>query len=365
MRIATFAEARRAFAADRPQLEARGIIMPQVRAYLSDDIRLSPEVAMDAQVALATTPSGGVPALLTTLIDPEVYDVLFAPLKAAEILGERKRGTWLDMVQYFPTVETVGEVSSYDDYSNNGMSNANLNWPTRQSYLFQTIIDYGERQIEMAALGNVNWTGELNSSAARNMATFRNLSYFYGIASLENYGLFNSPGLSAPITPGTKTAGGVAWFDNGVPNATANEVYDDIVAVVTELVSQSNGLVDKDSKMKLCFSPGSAMALQFTNEFNVNVEDLLKKNFPNLKVVTAVQYGEQSTTNPQGYLGGNFMQLIAETVEGQQTGYPAYNEMFRSHNIVQGLSSWKQKFSGGTWGFIIRNPWAITSMVGI
>ncbi|TIS53181.1 MAG: DUF2184 domain-containing protein, partial [Mesorhizobium sp.] len=42
--------------------------------------------------------------------------------------------------------------------------------------------------------------------------------------------------------------------------------------------------------MTLAMSPESQLAMTATNSFNVNVEDLLKKNFPNLRVVSAVQY---------------------------------------------------------------------------
>ena len=107
------------------------------------------------------------------------------------------------------------------------------------------------------------------------------------------------------------------------------------------------------------------MALTATNSFNVNVSDLLKKNFPNLKVVTAVQYGALSASNPQGVAAGNFVQMIAGNIEGQDTGYMAFNEKMRAHQIVPGMSNWMQKVTGGTWGAIVRMPAAIKGMVGV
>lgn len=361
----TFDEARRAFAADRPEMERRGVIVPMAMAYVSEDVRRDFNIAMDAQPALSTTPNSAIPVMLTTTIDPEVYEILFAPNKAVEILTERKKGTWLDSTTMFPTVEHTGEVSSYGDRNNNGMSNANINWPNRQSYLYQTVIDYGERELEMAGLGKVNWVSELQRAAATNMDKFANLGYFYGIAGLENYGLINDPGLSAALTPATKTAGGTAWITNGRITATANEIYDDIVALYIQLTAQTAGLVDANAKMTLALSPSREAALSATNSFNVNVRDLLKKNYPNIRVVSAVQYGAYSATNPQGNRAGELVQLIADTVGGQQTGYVAFNEKMRAHNIVQGLSSWMQKWSGGIWGAIIRQPMDIAQMVGI
>jgi hypothetical protein len=112
-------------------------------------------------------------------------------------------------------------------------------------------------------------------------------------------------------------------------------------------------------------SPSSAVALTATNTFNVNVTDMLKKNFPNIRVETAVQYGQKSAANPQGVAAGNLVQLIAESIEGQDTGYCAFNEKMRSHPIIKALSSFKQKLTGGTWGAIIRMPVAFVSMLGV
>lgn len=364
-RFNTFAEGRAAFEAHRPHLEERGIITPHALAYVSEDIRRNWTLAMDAQPDLMTTPNSAIPAMLTTAIDPQVYDILFAPNKAAEVIGEQKRGTWLDSTALFPVVETAGEVSSYGDRSNNGVSTANMNWPGRQQYLYQTIIDYGEREVEMAGLGRVNWVAKLQASAALNMSKFENLAYFYGIASLENYGLLNDPGLTAALTPSTKVAGGTKWVTNGVVTATANEVFTDIQSMFIQLVNQNQGLVDAETPVTLALSPQSAQALTATNSFNVNVNDLLKKNFPNIKIVTAVQYGGITAANPQGNAAGELVQLIAEKVEGQEVGYCAFSEKLRGHNIVQALSSWMQKWSGGVWGAIIRQPMNIAQMVGV
>jgi hypothetical protein len=57
--------------------------------------------------------------------------------------------------------------------------------------------------------------------------------------------------------------------------------------------------------------------------------------------------------------------MICESVEGQQTGFAAYNEKMRAHAIIKAMSSFKQKVSAGTWGTVIRQPFAIASMIGV
>ena len=121
-------------------------------------------------------------------------------------------------------------------------------------------------------------------------------------------------------------------------------------------MSQSNGTLQLDAPVTLAMSPGSEVALTATNSFNVNVADLLKKNFPNIQIKTAVEY---ATT------AGNLVQMIADSVDGQDTGYCAFTEKMRAHPIVVELSSFKQKKSQGSWGAIIRLPFAISSMLGV
>lgn len=367
-------EARTLFQSDRAMHEARGVIFPHVRSYMSDDWKANPagaiaeaRMAFDAQPTLTTDPNSAVLAMLTTTIDPEVYKVIYSPLEFADMLGERKVGSWLDETRAFPVVEYTGEVSSYDDYVNNGRVGVNFNWPQLQSYLFQTFISYGEREAERAGLANINFVSELNQSAAWSLNNYQNLTYAFGLQGLQTYGFMNNPYLSASLTPATKANGGTTWFTaGGAPNATANEVYNDIVAMWTQAIAQTNGAVKKTDAAVLSLSPASDLALEFANSFGVFVMDLLKKGFPNMRIVTAPQYGQQSTTNSQGFsVTGNFAQLKIEKIQGQQVAYAAYNEKMRAHKLIPGPSDWKQKTTGGTWGTVMRMPVGVVGMLGM
>lgn len=315
------------------------------------------QIAMDAQPALITTSSSGIPAFLTNFIDPALIRVLVTANKAAQILGEAKRGDWTTQTAMFPIVEATGEVSSYGDYSANGSAGFNSNFPQRQQYVYQTITQWGERELETAALAKIDVASQKNIASAIVMDKFQNNAYFFGIAGLQNYGLLNDPALSAPIAPGYKAfnTGSGPWITNGIVTATANEIYADIQALFTELVLQSGGLIEMDSKMVLALSPAASVALTTTNTFNVNVFDLIAKNFPNIRIETAVQY---DTT------AGKVVQLIAEEVEGQETGFCCFSEKMRAHPIIRDLSSFKQKKSAGVFGAVIRQPFAIAQGIG-
>lgn len=333
-----------------------GIVLPLAMDYLPDEFRSDITIAMDAQPVLATTPSGGIPAFLTQFVDPEVIRILQSPNEGANILGEKKVGDWTTQTTFFSVVENTGEVSSYGDFNTNGMSNLNATWPQRQSYLFQTITEYGDLQADRAGLAKLNWVSELQTSAASTLDKFQDYTYHFGVSGLQNYGLLNDPSLSAALTPSTKAAGGTKWVNNNAVVATANEVFADVQALFSQIVAQTAGRVKRTDKMTLALPPGSEVGLTATNSFGVGVSDLLQKSFPNLTVKSSYRYATA---------GGNVVQLIADNFDGQSTGYCAFNEKMRDHQPVRGLSSWQQKRTAGTWGAVIRYPLAISQMLGV
>lgn len=364
-------EAMAEWASVKGAYEAAGLVLPQATMLVPDEWKHSnaslEAMAMDAAGTLSTDPNSSIPTMLTTAIDPDVIRVVFAPLAMADIMGEeRKVGDWLEETRIFPVLEEDGEVTSYGDYNTSGRAGLNFNYPSFQAYLFQIIQNYGERETARAGLMRINYVGDLNRAAATMLNRFGNLSYAFGIAGLQNYGLINNPYLSSFLTPAVKSWGGTSWFNNGSPAATANEVYNDILAVVEKIIAQTNGAVNKKQKMTLALSPQSDIATLFANSFGVYVMDLLKKGLPAMEIKTAVQYGAQTSTNSQGYSAvGNVIQVIVDEVDGQKVAYPAFNEKMRAHKIIPELSAWKQKMTAGTWGTILRIPAGVGGMIGV
>ena len=330
------------------QLAQRGIVfMEDIKGYLPPDVAFDYALAMDAQPALVTTSNAGIPAYMTNWVDPNLIEVLLTPNQAAEIAGEAKKGDWTTLTSTFPVIESTGQVSSYDDFGNNGMSGVNANFPQRQSYHFQTNTVWGERELAIAGEARIDWASRLNIASAITIDKARNKIYFFGVAGLQNYGLLNDPNLFAAIAP----AGGTAWSTKD-----ASGVYEDIRLTFVQLQTQARGLVTNKSKMTLAMSPEIATNLLKTNQYNVNVEDTLKKNFPNLEVKTAVEYNTGS---------GQLVQLIVDNVEGQQVCTTAFTEKMRAHSIERKTSSFLQKKSAGAWGTIIFQPFAIAQMLGV
>jgi hypothetical protein len=346
------------FEADAARLEAEwGIVMPFAQDWLPREFRNNWQMAVDAQPTLVTTPNAGVPAFFTQLVDPDVVRVLQTPNKGAEILGEQKKGTWTDMTLFIPVVENTGEVSSYGDWNNNGRSDVNESWEQRQAYNFQTIIEYGDLEVDRAAAAKLQLVSEKQTSAAKTLDKFLDYCYHFGVASLQNYGILNDPSLPAAITPTTKAAGGVRWVTTGgVVNAQAAEIYSDFLLLFNQLASASGGYITAESRMKLVTPNNVASALAVVNSFGITIKAFIKESFPNVEYVTDPRYATGS---------GNVVQLIAMEFDGNDTGYCAFNEKSRDHQVVRQLSAYAQKRSAGTWGAIIRYPLAFAQLIGV
>lgn len=365
-------ESRQKFLAMRPMLEEAGIcwqLGAEPYGFVSSDPAkgCSPAMAMDALPTLITDPNAGIPSMFTMWVDPDVFRVVFSPLRAVEIIGpERRVGDWTMQTAMFPIEEPIGETTAYGDYNNSGENTANVNFPQRQAFLYQAIIEYGDLEVARFAAAKINMVAAKQRSRVRQLNTFQNFSYFYGIAQLQNYGLVNDPNLPASISPAPKAYGGTTWLSGNQVKATANEIYGDLLALYIQLVAQNAGVVNRESELVFVMDPQHEAALATTNSFGNNVTDLLKKNFPNHKVVSAVQYGPVSATQPQGQPSGlSLIQLICPEVEGQRTMFPAFNERLRTHRVVYDMSAARQKCTSGTFGTVIRYAAGVASMAGV
>lgn len=329
---------------DRTALARYGVVYDeglQLAGYLD------PTLAQDAQPVLVTQVNAGIPNYLSNWVDPRIIDVIFSPMKAAQIAGETKKGDWTTTVATFPVVESDGQVSAYGDFNTNGSVEVNANFPQRQSFHYQTYTQWGEKELANAALAKLDWAFRVNQASILLLNKYQNQTYFFGVAGLQTYGLLNDPALYAPIAP---TA---AW---NASSTSADSVYEDIRRLFVQLQTQSNGTVDMETKLTLAMSPVTQVAMAKTNQFGLNVQKLVDLNFPNLTVKTAVEYGTAA---------GQLVQMIADTIEGQETATAAFTEKMRAHAIVVDTSSWKQKKSQGTFGTVIYRPFGIAQMIGV
>lgn len=325
-------------------------------AFMTDEVKTRVR-AGDA--ALVTQTNNGVPLWMLTYFDPKVIEILTTPLRAEKIFKPEKRGDWTNPIMQFNLIEHTGEVQPYGDYTEHGGVGINVNYPTRQSYTFQTMATWGDKQIAEYGKAKINYHQQKEIAAAKTIKIAHNTIWFYGVAGITNYGILNDPDLPTPSAPLTYTPSGtplVTWVQKATDPDGALAIYEDIRLLYTNIVTASEGLISMDDKMKLVISNNRATYLAVKSRFNVSVKESLKEAFPNMEIVTAPEYST---------MAGELMQLIVEEVEGVPTGILAYTELERSHGVVRGASSYKEKKSAGSWGSIIFRPFGISGMLGI
>lgn len=311
-------------------------------------------LAMDA--ALTTAPNTTVPAFLLQYVSPDVIEVLTAKRAATKIFSERKVGDWTTANYQYPAMEYVGSTGPYADYGDGPSAGVNTEWNIRDQYIFQTTITYGDREVDMSAAAKIDLVAGKQRSAAEIIAIDSNTFYLSGVAGKRIYGLLNDPNLPVAISPNTVSSA-VTWVSKlALASGGTKAIYEDVLKLFSSLQGQMNGLIDENTSLKLLLSPGRAVYLKSATDFNVSAEDMLKKAFPNLTIETVPQCSGVSA---------EIMMMIVPEAVGQRTGELAFGEKIRQGRLVPDTSSYKQKFSASTYGFIMRLPAAFAVMSGI
>lgn len=304
-----------------------------------------------------TAPSVNVPSIFTTFIDPQVVEILLAVRNSTKIFSEERRGDWADKFTTFPVAEIAGKVTPYTDFTESTTSDVNFEYVTRENFLFQTLIKYGDLEVAETAKAKIDLVSQKQKASATVLAIAHNKFNLYGVSGKKIYGLLNDPNLSASITPISINSKST-WADktaadqNGAPLI----VYNDISKLIQDLMSRNGGLVDDNSPFILGISNKMNTYLNSPNTFGVTAVKLLKENYPNLEIVFLP---ELSTS------AGEMLYLTVPELNGVKTGINAFSEKMFMGRVIPEVSSYKQKVVGGTWGAIIKRPSLVATMLGV
>lgn len=316
--------------------------------------------ANDAQPVFApvTAANSGVPAVVSTIVVPELVRQIVTPTVSEEIYGSGQKGSRPVKTIMFPVIESGGYAVAYGDFENAGRATANANWVSRQSFIAQTWAEYGDLESEVMGLGAIQWVNEQRVSATNVLAKQANLINLFGVSGLENYGALNDPQLPAAITASVKASTNTAWLSTSDPNA----VYQDFVLLFANLNSRMKGNVNNQSALTVVIPAELSQVMNYTNSFGITLEDMLKKSWPNMKIKFLPEAG---VTMSGGYTSANVMQMFADSIDGTETVTTAFVDRLTMHRIEQLSTSARQKVSRGGWGTIWKRPNASAQMVGI
>ncbi len=332
-------------------MKAKGIVFDEAKGFITSEN--ADKLAQDA--ALVTTPTAGVPAILSTFVDPGVIEVLTAPTNAREIFGEVKKGDWSETGALFKAIEMAGRTTPYTDFGNGATSDVNVSYPYRENYVYQTHIRYGDREVAVSGRALINLASEKQLSAATVLDIDANRFYLLGVAGKQIYGLLNDPNIPAAITPTALNESGKATEDGKIvkwEDKNTRHIYEDILRLAAELFANSKGNIDEKSDLVLCVPPEVNVLLGKATDYNISVKDMLQKYFTNIRFVTLPELSDSVV-------------LIATNVKGRATAQLGYSDKMRAMRIVPHTSYYDQKFVAGTYGAIVYYPYAIAVMDGV
>lgn len=308
-------------------------------------------VFLDADSGVPTAITNGnvgTPVELLTFFDPEAVKVLTAPRNATAMFDEVIKGDWATERRKYRLEEIVGNVAPYGDFSENGVSDINTEYVPNDFFRFQTVPKWGDLETARTAVAKVALVAAKQRSAATIINIMANRIYMYGIAGLDCYGIINHPLLPANLTP-TTGAGGTGWDVKS-----ANEIFADVVLLVTNLIDKSQSLIDANSSLKLSLSTALQGYLNTTNQYGVSVLDMIKKNYANLVIIGIPEFATAA---------GDLVYVYATEVVGQRTGECVANQKLRTFQVIPEVSSYKQKWASGIGGFSLYMPFAVSRML--
>ena len=310
----------------------------------------------------AMTPANiGLPVNLLNYIDPNIIEVQFSAMNADKLLPNKKVADWTMEYATFTVKENTGSVGPYSDYTNNILSDVNYSFPVRQIFKYQTGYQYGTFELERSALARIQLASERQSSAAYIMGKTENAIYLRGVNGVKLYGFLNDPNVAEPITPTSVTtsqgAGKTSWADKAVDAAAgANFIYNDIMKLWQELVKNNGGLITNTTPITLAMSHNTYRFMSTANNYNVAVEDLVKRVIPNITIVTVPELSLAE---------GERLYMICPDLNGQQAGFLGFSDKLRVMPIIQHMGYFEGKMCAATFGCVITQPSLIACMSGV
>lgn len=349
------------------KLKAKGIVVEGaqgVMAYDSVNGKIKTnfsKTAMAMDSALQTTPNIAYPATFFQYIDPQIIEILFGVTNANKIAPEVKQGTWADELYTYILEEATGDVTAYSDRTEQVTSEVNYEFQTREQARFETILQYGNLEVDKASQAKIALASRKQIAGANIIARKQNQFYLYGVSGKINHGLLNSSDLNASINPNSITIGGntyTTWADKTSHDASnaGNHVFNDILKLWSELSKKNGGHISQNEKIILAVSNNVVSYLSAPNQFGLTAEAMLKQNFPNLEVI---QLPELSTNAGEGVF------MIVPSLYGVDTVNLVYSDKFRAQQVVQTVSGYKQKLVSTTYGAVYKRSSLVATMYGV
>lgn len=305
---------------------------------------------MDGGIAPLTSPNAVLPAGILTQISTDLVRIITRKRTADLVIGTRKKVLdWEDNDALIPIIEPLGEAQPYSDFGNPPATSLNPSFAQAGHYRFSSTVQVGNLEQQQLSRAKISAQSEKMAAALETLAIEFNNIAFFGLPNLPTgakypvQGILNNDNL--PAYQAATTTQATATFDT---------VYADVRDIVAEVITNSKGHVQANSKMYLIVSNAMATLNTLLNQWGKSVKEVVKENYPNLEWV-------YSSELDGAYTGGlNVMYLRVEDgdlANVRDSAIIGFSELALSSAVDVSANFTEQVISSGTVGTIVYRPY--------
>lgn len=319
------------------------------------DANAKKRTAMDALTGLQTVASTMTPVQFLQYFAPDIVQVVTAQRAIDEILGRDIVADWEDSQVVTTIVEHSGTSRPYGDTTTTPIADININFEPRTIVRMESGIEVNLLEEARAAKVKVDLPAQKREAVSRLLAIDLNSIGFSGFNNGQNrtYGFLNDPNLPAYVTVATGAGLGTEWSTK-----TFLEICKDIRTMVAALRVKTGNLIGSNTNMTFVVSANAVEYLSTTTDLGMSVLEWINKNYPNMRVLSAIELDAANG-------GANVAYLFADELEGQRVWKQNVVQTFRLLGIARREKGYTEAYSNATAGVILRIPAGVVRYTGI
>lgn len=326
------------------------------KGAIADRKEILSRYAQDAAVAPVTTPSVTTPIQFLQHWISEIIEVVTAAREIDDLAGRTIAGRWEDESVVQTILERTGQARPYGDHTDIPFASWNTNFETRDIVRFEQGSFVGILEEARAAAMNVSSSSEKRNAAAESLAIeMNNVGFFgYNAGSNKTYGFLNDPNLPNYVSVATGAGGSTTWASK-----TYAEIIADIRTAFSALRVKSGNLFKPERDAATIALPVNCVDyLNVENSLGRSVLEFIKSNYPNARIVSAVQLDGANSS-------ANVFYIYADKINNKRVLDQYVQEVFKLLGVEKKAKGMLEDYTNATAGIIVAQPIGIVRYTGI
>lgn len=326
------------------------------KGAMADRKEILSRYAQDVAVTPVAAPSVTTPIQFLQHWISEVIEVVTAAREIDDIAGRTIAGRWEDESVVQTILERTGQARPYGDHTDIPFTSWNTNFETRDIVRFEEGSFVGILEEARAAAMNVSSSSEKRTAAAESLAIEMNNVGFFGYNEGNNrtYGFLNDPNLPNYVTVAQGAGNQTTWASK-----TYEEITADIRTAMSALRVKSGNLFKPERDASTLALPVACMDfLNVENSLGRSVYQFIKDNYPNVRIVSAVQLDGANS-------GANVFYLFADRINNKRVLDQYVQEVFKLLGVEKKAKGMLEDYTNATAGVIVAQPVGIVRYTGI